>query len=623
MLPSAQKVILIEVIKTWILQRSNYVLVCPPMNGERQVIEFLTSERAIYEVIGDHFHKLAIASLDTADFKTEMVFAKSVARSWAVEDEVADEQDPRSVLELACAAVTKQGRVPILIVHRFHEALDKLGEDIGSALRDLEHSHYLKTVVTMPVSLTVLRERWEAMESNKAPFLASDWGQGHRNKVLKGYSFAEIVAIGISKNIDVVACEVLFKSSGGVVGVVDLLVDEVSGKRGRGLTLYLQQRSPEICKRLLDWLDPINTSNTYKKSLVSLLNPSFYPTALAFVMDHDWKPILLNKEGALGFEMLAWAAASLIAKSADPTWSKTLMMLYQDENFDAAVDMIEVLYGADKINGSYWIALRDLTLFCKFTNDVFSNSDQWAAARRKLNKLLSSNALPQQVSKCFASLECWKPISELLSDFLSCKKVQPELRIENFVCESGKRENILPFLQLLSLRLDAAESHDTFHALQSVMTAPESLLQVYAFFELNICFWKFPGLSGDMDKKLVEFAKKPYSLRPGLLGYSDLAHLIALYGEMGSVPNCLISGADELSNVLSKYEVRKESSHSTAFAEAVTCQKYREFLGGLIERYFEILSISSTNKTLISPVSCVLELLMYAPRAPIAVSMRS
>lgn len=618
MLPSAQKIILVEVIKTWLLARSNYVIVCPPMNGERQIIEFLTSESSIYEVVGDHYHNLAIASLDTADFKTELTFAKSVARKWEVETAVVGENDPRSILELACAAVTVQKRIPILIVHRFHEALDKLGEDIGSALRDLEHSHNLKTVVTMPVSLTVLRERWEAMDSNKAPFLASDWGQGHRSKVLKGYSLNEILVMGVPKNIDSDSCGAIFKATGGVVGVVDLLIDEVAGKKGRGLTLYLQQRSPEICKRLLDWLDPINTSNTYKKSLVSLLNPSFYPTALAFIMNHDWKPILLNKDGLLNFEMLAWAAASVMSKSPDASWATTLRFLYQDENFDAAIAMVEVMYGSDAVNSNYWVALRDLTIFCKSTSDVFSSSGQWATARRKLTKLLGGTNLPAQVAKSFAPLESWRPISELLSSFFSCKAVNPDLRIENYICMKGDREYLLPFLQLLTLRLQAAEGHDTFQSLQSVMTAPESLLQVYAYFELNICFWKFSGLTGDRPDKLEQIARKPYRITGEVLGYSDLAHLIALYGELGEVSDCLISDRGELDDVLAKYEVRKENSHSTAFAEAVTCQQYRAFLERLLGRYFRLLSPKANDTDLVSPLSCVLELLTYSPRSPVS-----
>lgn len=617
MLPYAQKSVLVDVIRTWLLARSNYVLVCPPMNGERQLIKFLTSEESIYGVIGDRYHQLAIASLDTADFKTEMIFAKSVARSWGVEDDIINEDDPRSILELACTVVNRQQRVPILIIHRFHEALDKLGEDIGSALRDLEHSHSLKTVVTMPVSLTVLRERWEAMDSNKSPFLASDWGQGHRNKVLKGYSYEELVSICASRNVDSAACQILFKATGGMVDIVDILIDEIGGKKGKGLMLYLQQRSSELCKRLLAWLDPVNTSHVYKKALISLSNPSFYPAALGFIMDHDWSPILLSKDGALSFDMLAWAASSVMSKSTDKSWSETLERLYGNEDFDAAVAMIDVMYGADKGNANYWAALRDVTIFCKSTTDVFSNSGQWTIARRKLLKLLSNNSLPVPVTKSLASLGTWKPISELLADFFSCKAAKPDLRIENYICMKGRREDVLPFLQLLELRLQAAQRHDTFQSLQSVMTAPESLLQIYAYFELNLCFWKFSGLSEEMAHKLKKLARKPYQITGEVLGYSDLAHLIALYGEEGLVSDCLISNRDELDDVLAKYEVRKENSHSTAFAEAVTCQKYREFFGDLLERYFKSLSVSAADFTLASPKDCALELLKFAPRSPL------
>lgn len=618
MLPYAQKAILVDVIRTWTLPRSNYVLVCPPMNGERQLISFLTSERAICEIIGDYYHRLAIASLDTVDFKSELVFAKSVARKWGVDKEVATEDDPRTILELACAEVVQHGRSPILIIHRFHEALDKLGEDIGSTLRDLEHQYSLKTVVTMPVSLTVLRERWETMDPNKAPFLASDWGQGHRNKVLKGYNYSEVALIGESKNIDAVTSQVLFKATGGVVDLVDILIDEIQGKKGKGLTLYLQQRSPEVCKRMLGWLDPINTSHTYKKALISLLNSSFYPAALGFVMDHDWSPILLNKDKALGFDMLAWAAASAISKSTEVGWSDTLNKLYQCEDFDAALAMIEVLYGADKENKAYWSALRDVTIFCKSTSDVFTSSGQWVVARRKLSKLTNSLSLSASVSQALAPLASWKPLSDLLSEFLSSKKVEQDLRIENFICAKESRDVVLPFLQLISLRLEAAHNHDTFQSFQSVMTAPESLLQIYAFFELGICYWQFPGLPDELAIELEALARKPYRISSTVLGYSDLVHLITLYGLSRRVANCLISSREELDHALDQYEVRKENSHSTAFPEIVTSQKYQAFLERLLKRYLDIYSVSIEKTTLISPKNCALELLKFAPRAHVS-----
>lgn len=615
MLAVSQKSVLVNIIKSWRLTRSNFVLVCPPMNGERQVIRFLTAEREIYEVIGEHYHTLNIASLDTADFRSELVFAKSVARKWGVEAEVSLEEDPRTILELACAEVVRLKRSPILIIHRFHEALDKLGEDIGSTLRDLEHQYYLKTVVTMPVSLTVLRERWDAMDPNKAPFLASDWGQGHRSKFIKGYTFAEIAAIGAARGLGIEACQVLYKATGGIVDLIDILVEEIQGKRGKGLTLYLQQRSPELCKRILDWLDPINASHTYKKALVSLMNPSFFPNAYGFITDHDWSSILLSKEKALSFDMLAWAAASSLSKTTESGWSDRLRQLYQQEAYKAALAMIEVMYGADKVNINYWSALRDLTIFCEATSDVFSASGKWMLARRKLEKLIASNKLPAPVLRSFAPLETWRGICELLSEFLSEKTVRSDLRIENFICSKGRHQLVLPFMQLIVLRLNASTKHGTFQAFQSVMTAPESLIQVYAFYELGICYWNFGGLSEELSGQLEVLARKPYRIANAILGYSDLVHLVALRSQGAEGAHLLIHGQEELDNALKQYEVRKESSHSTAFADVREGQNYQEFLKKLLERYSKCNEAASSSLELISPAVCALALLDYAPRS--------
>ncbi|WP_122437975.1 hypothetical protein [Pseudomonas viridiflava] len=615
MLPYAQRNVIDEIIKSWRHDRSNYILVCAPMNGERQLLNSLTSEQTIAGVIGEAYHALAIASLDTSDFKSEIIFAKSVAKRWSVTAQVAGEDDPRTILEVACASVVQQGRVPILIINRFHEALDKLGEDIGSTLRDMEHVQNLKTVVSMPVSLNVLRERWELMDPNKAPFLASDWGQGHRCKILKGYSCAEIIELGKDRALSADVCNQLFKASGGAVDIVNILVDEVESRKGKGLSLYLQQRSGELCARALSWLDPINSAHIYKRALVSLLDNNFYPSALGYIMDHDWKPILLSKEGKLNFEMLAWASAAALAKSSEVGLHSAFLELYGNENYPSIRNMIKTLIGTDSKNVRYWTALHAVTLFCEYSSDVFTHSDNWKAARLSLTQLLEDQGLPDPVYKALRPLAAWKPLSKLLSEFLTSKAVQPDLRIENHICLNGDRNAVIPFLQLLLLRLNRAEIDDTFQSLQSVIHSPESILQIYAHFELGISFWNFKGMDNAAADELEKFARKPYRISGSILGYSDLAHLVALRSSLDASADSLISSYEELQDVLAKYEIRKENSHSTAFTEASTCQQYRRFFKNLLERYLAVFSLTISESTLPPPKLCALKLLEFAPRS--------
>lgn len=96
------------------------------------------------------------------------------------------------MLHCAVEFVTERGEYPVLIIKRFHEALSKLGEDIGTTLRNLEHDFALKTVVELPVSINTLRVKWEQENRELTPFLVSDWGQGHIHKLLKGYDINEI-----------------------------------------------------------------------------------------------------------------------------------------------------------------------------------------------------------------------------------------------------------------------------------------------------------------------------------------------------------------------------------------------------------------------------------------------
>ncbi|MCQ4298093.1 hypothetical protein NAU58_21170 [Pseudomonas stutzeri] len=530
-----------------------------------------------------------------------------------------ENDDARTILELACAEVCRQGLIPILVIHRFHEALDKLGEDIGSALRDLEHTYNLKTVVTMPVSLTVLRERWEVMDPDKAPFLASDWGQGHRSKMLKGYTRAELSEIGAKRGIDDAVCDALHRATAGLVDLVEILLDEVRNKKGKGLTLYLQQRAPEICKRTLDWLDPVSSSHTYKKSLINLLDTNFYPSALSFIRDHDWNPILLNKNSELGFLMLAWAANTTLSKLPDSQWIETLSTQFRDGNFDSARSVIEMMYGSDKKNRIFWLTLRHLAIFCKSTSDVFSRTEEWDTASRTLLKLLNSQKpkVPEHNSWIVSDISKWKTLIDLLSGFLSVKSSCPTLRIEQYICERSNRNHILPFLQLMHLRLQAAEKANTYQALQCIVSAPESLLQIYAYFECDIRFWAFDGLSNSHASRLGEVARKPYHIKAGRLGYSDLAFLIKIKDEDNNRSPALFIDNIELDDALANYELRKESAHSTIFAERESCEKYRLFLLHLLHRYVSIIGETPQSIALPSPKLSALELIKLAPQAPV------
>lgn len=616
MLAQGQKNVLEEIFKSWLFSKSNYILACIPMNGERAIIDFLTSTSAIYNVLGDKVKDLALAKLDTMDFKSDLHFAKKVAKCWHVDVPGGIEEDAPSILEHSCQFVLSQKLSPVIIIHRFHEALDKLGEDIGSTLRNLEHSHQLKTVVTMPVSLTELRDRWALMDPTKAPFLASDWGQGHRFKTLKGYSVSEVVTLGSEKGMSELDSKLIFKATGGLVDLVSILLEQASGRKGDGLLRYVKTRSSELCERILDWLDPRGASYTYTKSLISLLDSKFYPSDIAFIKDHDWSSVLLDKNDGLGFDMLAWAAVAKMSRSHEFNLIEDLKRLYDNEDYDSASKMLGVLFNTDSSNAEFWSILHDLTIFCRSTSDVFNNVGQWHHAHRKLNKILAkiSNRIPY--GSLTSTLLMWLPICELLNAYFLAKAAtaSPDFRLEKFVCDKNDENLIVPYLQLLQLRFDNTRHLEAFTSLQGIITGPESLLQVYAFFRFGIRFWNFEGLSPTLADKLENIAGKPYKINSRqILGYSDLAHLIAMYEDSLDASVRLITDSGYLQKMLLAYDIRKENAHSISFSDEQSRNEYRTLFEDMLHRYSKIIDKSEMIR-LPSPKKCIFELVQFSPK---------
>lgn len=161
MIPASFKRLAVLIINSWAKKKSNYIIISPPMSDSHLFFKFLNDRQVINETLKDHSELLCIAVLDTSDFKTEIAFSHKVCKSWGINDNDLNLNDPTEMLYTAIQQVVDKGMTPILIVKRFHEALKKLGEDIGTTLRNLEHEFNLKTVVELPVSITSLRTRWE------------------------------------------------------------------------------------------------------------------------------------------------------------------------------------------------------------------------------------------------------------------------------------------------------------------------------------------------------------------------------------------------------------------------------------------------------------------------------
>ncbi|MDI1331737.1 hypothetical protein [Pseudomonas sp.] len=587
---NAQKALASEVVLSWMKPKSNFVIVAPPMNASKQFFSKLTSEDFIYSVVKEAAQRISIAKLGTADFSSEIGFAKRVAVLWNVKilDSTCD--DATTILEYAVESVKSRNHIPVIVIERFHEALDKLGEDIGTALRNLEHEHDLKTVVELPVSLQVLRERWEKRDEGKAPFLASDWGQGHNHKLLKGYSGQEILELGDNYKVGAESCSEILCATGGLVDLVDRLLPEVGNKAGVGLTKFLQSRSVELCTRLVSWIDLKNSAHLYKKALVKMLAPEFKMTSVAQVRLHDWADILLDKKGSLNCKILAWASITELSKIPGESIRSTLELMFKERRFIDAREILKVLEGSDKHNSESWSLISVINDFCIASNDVFIKSQLWGDARDSL-VALGQLAQSQNLGKCqVEKLLSWNPLVDFLHRYFLDSN-STSRRIEVFLCENYSVMDSYPFIQLLRLRLELSKGFDVFQSLQSIVPLPESLLQIYAFYKYGIKFWNFSGLDDAEQSAIKEYSKKSFLISRvgGFLNYAELLYIIAWRSSELPFETRMVVDLQEVIKFERLYEVRGDAVHSTSFAQAGNHEEYILFCSVLVDRFWRCL----------------------------------
>ncbi|WP_273860954.1 hypothetical protein [Pseudomonas sp. LA5] len=588
---NSQKLLAEEIIRSWLKPTSNYVVIAPPMSGSNHFFAELTSPPNIHRIVSKSADLIAIAKLDNRDFHNDLLFAKRVAVKWGVLQSVNDStfDDPLEVMNFAVARLVEAGKIPVIIIQRFHEALKKLGEEIGIHLRNLEHEYNLKTVVELPVSLDVLRQRWDAIEKEKAPFLQSDWGQGHSHKLLKGYSLAELKEKSVTNKLSQGIADELFSATAGMVELVDRLLPDLEGKNTNGAARYIQSRSLELCERLVRWLDPQNLSHVYKKSVVNLLDPQLCVGSAINLRHHDWADIILDKTHRLNCKMLAWASVFVLARQSEPSFIQGLRLLIDTKKYDQAAPVLEILIETDERSSHKWEAVKLVNDFSSLTQKLFLEGVHWHQASRILFLL---DAIRQQIESEALTLEsvlAWRPLVSMLSDFSREVQNNRDARIETYLCQNYTREEVLPFFHLLKLRLQSTSLLDPYLALQSIVTQPEAILQIYSYYALGIEFWNFEGLAPEEKEKIKGFSRKSITINctSNPLGFVELLYLAAFRTKDLDTSSQFIRGYEDIDKFEKFYEVRKGQVHSTAFAQEARTREYVDFCHTLIERAFE------------------------------------
>jgi hypothetical protein len=175
-------------------------------------------------------HRPAVVRISTDVAGSARQFVRRVRRelqacAGAPLDVDADDY-PSVELESVVDATHAQGLYPVLCIERFH-AFARMGDSellsVLSALRTLEHSTRLTTLVFSPLSYQQLRSQLNA--KGHFPFVNSAYGDNHDQAVMTPLTRAEFVAAAERRAIPTATAQRLFAYGGGPDTIYEALMD--------------------------------------------------------------------------------------------------------------------------------------------------------------------------------------------------------------------------------------------------------------------------------------------------------------------------------------------------------------------------------------------------------------
>lgn len=586
-----------EIVKSWAKSGSNYILVAPPLSNGRSLLRRICDGSIISSLYQpEDYAKYSIAELDTNSFKDDVTFAKKVLLDWKVPiPKFGLLDDAVSLLNYGTEIIIEKRHRPIIVIHRFHEALTKLGEDIGTALRNLEHDYNLNTVVELPVSIACLRQRWESSLRGSPPFLASDWGQGHSVKFLKGLNRQEIEdLLPENKNKSEMAKKI-YALTAGLPGLVEKLLVPAESKNPEGLGNYAKSQANSLCSRLVEWIDRPN-DDFFKRLLIRTAVQS-KSEEITRINDHDWKDLFKENEPSFGFQMLVWACNSEISRESNSWYVQQLRICFAK----GAADDFDVLLDALEINQSKsGQEKRVLAMIKRFSDSLNPFEPDWASARKVINdcREIGLDSTCEAIEYLDSYFKEWEVLCENMNSFKIASE-KTGLRLEQFSLEKNNQIVNFSLIEFLEIRLDFAKENFTpYVAMKAVVELPEIMLQIYSYINCEVCFWDFDGGKIKEAEEISALIKMNFKMprKNATLGFFEMLCLIFFRMQSINASERLFDSYDQFVEIQKIYDERKRQVHSTALVEHAEWIKYEAFCRGWLQKVKKTAGLPNSKK---------------------------
>lgn len=615
MTPKSHQQVAERIAHSWTSGTQNFVIVAPPLTLPDSVFLLLNDEDFLSR-IGIPIRELSIATVADYQFANSEQFVKRICSSWEVPAREGDVIDHLDVLEHATEVICDSGKRPVILLPRFHKALEKLSWSLGARLRELEHQYGLSTVVEIPIPLSRLRDRWENI-SSKEDFICSDFGQGHLRIDIGPMSKREIESELLNQGAKKEWAEQILEMTGGLPGLVKWLSAEASSiSDARQLDVLARNGAKEHMKRFVQWLDAPG-SDYFAQSIAGLYVGIATGDELATIKQHDWTKLLVNRRGDLIIKLLG-VACTQTGKFSEVTHLRNVVaQMIAARRYLNVTELIDRLPEPHRTDERF--ALYDTLAKVLFNYEGIS--PDWGGLKKKLSSARQQCAqqsleqIPDSLTKCLKELEEFVCVAVHWNQEVSANS-RSDWRLGDCLCgrdNHHEKSSVRAALQFVAHKLEQAEllgQQDHGAAYKAILEIPEQILQMYCSLALDLPIWSCPELDELTLKQINELWKGSDFKKPRIgarMGFNDLLYVGWGLSRDRASEEQLMPDEEDILHWNSLYtSLRSQAAHSTIEITRGEWIRYLEDCDRLFSRLCSVLN-QGERADLLPPIKTEIE----------------
>lgn len=583
---SPPRAALVEQIVRLVREGANVNVCAPPCMGEDALARDLALE------IKAAIPSLRVVRLSPDDVRNVGEFARQLAKGWDL-SLPAGTPDPLGwVLDQVHGGVLQ-------ILPRFHTILNVVNDVAVLALmRRAEQDHRVQTITLSPLPYPDLKRRWR--RSGHA-FSTSDYGDTHDPVSVLPLDMDEARARA-GAELPAAVLEYLMELSGGFVEVFDVL-------KRRWSTLAKPDLSPSsrreleavaatlsCVQRLLEWLDDDDDAR-FRRALVDLWQGVDVDDAVDCLRAHPWQrksELLVADDREVRSLAVGLAAFDLALTRQDAGFEMTsrlerAQVTYLADNYEGTKRLLDT----DGVTGDRADLLRaHARIMSTLAGDDERDLPEWKRCRKTISDARStvqqSGWLDPSGRRLlldrYASLE---RVCHRVAKILEADAQRP---VDAAVGLGGRGAEIadpLVALQLIEMRLRGARKlRANTLAVHAALPLPEQIFRMWAFYALEIDYYRAPSIEDDVWSQVEALAQTPLG-RPAsgqtFKSFSSFLRYCFVIQQKRPDVVPLVDKPVELDRLCSLMDARNDKAH----AVSTTAPTFRRDLFERIDQWLD------------------------------------